>query len=68
MAEKILSSSRLQLIFTTDDEGTTKSMSLSRIRTDATADQYYNAALALGALCAHPLQSVRLIETNQLNA
>ncbi len=66
MANKTLASSRLQLIFSVDAEGTTKSMSFSRIRLDATPDQYYNAALALGDLCAHPLQGVRLVETNQL--
>ena len=68
MAEKNLSSSRLQLVFVTDDAGTTKSMSFSRIRLDATTDEYYNAAIALGDLCAHPLKGVRLIETNELNS
>ncbi len=69
MANKVLSGSRLQLVFA-NETGTganaTKSMSISRIRTDATTDQYYNAALALGDLCSLPLQSVRMIDTSAL--
>ena len=42
MSQKTLTNSRLQLILATDEKGSTKSMSFSRIRLDATTDQYYN--------------------------
>ena len=67
MSQKTLTNSRLQLILATDEKGSTKSMSFSRIRLDATTDQYYTAAVALAALCANALQGVRLVETNDLS-
>ncbi len=68
MSQKTLTSTRLQLIFATDETGSTRSMSFSRLRLDATTDEYHAAAIALGDLCAQALQGVRLVETNELSS
>ncbi|GIN58976.1 DUF1659 domain-containing protein [Lederbergia ruris] len=70
MAQEILEASKMKLVFDygldEDNKPVYKTKTFNRIRLQASADQLYQAADAIGSLSAQPLWNIERNDTYQI--